>query len=148
MDDTTTCTDLIVFHEGREGAAVGRNGSMRVKGLRAWRSLDRFDRSVVSLEPVTSRGHIGNCCIIIPTADIAELAAMLARMAGAPPPAAGPVIVTVEGGVVQDVSGIPRGMTVEIHDYDVDGADCDEGDLERDADGDLFATDTWQGRED
>jgi hypothetical protein len=33
------------------------------------------------------------------------------------------IIVTVSGGVVQDVRGIPANCIVEVHDYDVDGVD-------------------------
>ena len=33
------------------------------------------------------------------------------------------ITVTVEGGIVQDVQGIPRGVVVRIVDFDTDGAD-------------------------
>jgi len=147
MKDCITFTDDVMFAPGHEGVATGRNGTMRMAGLRAWRSLDH---SMVTLEPRTSCGLIGNCRIVIPTAELPRVIAMLAGMMDAAWPTAGtaPIIVTVEGGAVQDVSGIPRGLTVQIHDYDVDGADCDEGDLDRDADGSLYATDTYEGRED
>ena len=146
MRDSITYTEDVIFAPGHEGVATGRNGTMRVRGLRAWRSLDR---SMVTLEPRTSRGLIGNCRIVIPTAELPRVIAMLTGMLDAAVPAtAAPIVVTVEGGAVQDVTGIPRGMTVQIHDYDVDGADCDEGDLDRDANGSLFATDTYEGRED
>jgi hypothetical protein len=47
------------------------------------------------------------------------------------------IIVTVEGGVVQSVDGIPAGVTVEVWDFDVEG--CDEEDLETNGDGDHFS---------
>lgn len=46
-----------------------------------------------------------------------------------------PIIVTVEGGVAQQVTNIPSGVAVEIHDYDVDG----------DANGDLHTVAKFEG---
>jgi hypothetical protein len=51
------------------------------------------------------------------------------------------IVIIVEGGVVQDVFGIPKGYGLEVHDYDVEG--CDEGDLETNDDGDKFYRGVW-----
>ena len=60
-------------------------------------------------------------------------------------PAAGagaPVVVTVEGGVVQGVTGVPPGIIVAVHDYDIDG---DDTDLATDADGNRYRLGTYGG---
>ena len=36
-----------------------------------------------------------------------------------------PIIITVRGGAVQSIANIPKGITVEVRDYDTDGADND-----------------------
>lgn len=49
------------------------------------------------------------------------------------------VIVTVSGGVVQNVENVPAGVTVEIRDYDVADAPAGRTDtLPRDANGDAY----------
>ena len=42
------------------------------------------------------------------------------------------ILVTVEGGVIQDIENIPLGIEVVVHDYDVEGC---EGPTEFDDDG-------------
>jgi hypothetical protein len=32
------------------------------------------------------------------------------------------IIVVVRGGLVEDVTNVPKGVTVEVHDYDTEGA--------------------------
>ena len=65
-----------------------------------------------------------------------------------------PIIVTVSGGVVQDVSGMPSGVSVHVHDYDVDGqepidlieendADVDGFDIKTDVNGDAYFLGIW-----
>jgi len=49
------------------------------------------------------------------------------------------VRITVEGGVVQHVQ-VPKGVTVVVRDYDVDGED--EG-LEEDENGDKYVESVW-----
>lgn len=51
------------------------------------------------------------------------------------------VRVTVEGGVIQWVE-VPKGVTVIVHDYDVDG--CDDEGLQLDDNGDRFMESTWE----
>lgn len=51
------------------------------------------------------------------------------------------VRVTVEGGVVQWVE-VPEGVTVIVHDYDVDG--CEDEGLQQDDHGDKFMESTWE----
>jgi hypothetical protein len=55
------------------------------------------------------------------------------------------IIIIVEGGIVQNVSGIPRGAAIEVHDYDTDGATPEEDDrLRRDKDGDVYHLSSWE----
>ena len=51
------------------------------------------------------------------------------------------IIVTVSGGVVQNVEGVPPGVVVEVRDYDVMG--CDEEDLIKDENGELYEKGEW-----
>ena len=75
--DKTVYADTVIFAAPNEGVATGRNGDMRVSGLRAWRSLDG---GFVTLEPWTSRGLIGNCRIVIPAAELRQVTEMLKGM--------------------------------------------------------------------
>lgn len=34
-----------------------------------------------------------------------------------------PIIIILDGGVVQDILNVPCGMIVEVHDYDCEGTD-------------------------
>ena len=52
------------------------------------------------------------------------------------------ITVTVSGGVVQDVSGIPAGTSVHVHDYDTDGQD--ETNCKTDDGGDIYFLGKWQ----
>ena len=54
------------------------------------------------------------------------------------------IVVTVEGGVVQEISGIPDDVIVEVWDYDVDDGDKD---LHVDGHGDKHLIATWGGIE-
>lgn len=36
------------------------------------------------------------------------------------------IIITVDGGLIQDIENIPPGIQVEIHDFDTEGADDSE----------------------
>jgi hypothetical protein len=60
-----------------------------------------------------------------------------------PAASAGPVVVTVEGGVVQNVDNVPPGVTVEVHDYDLQGDE--ETGLATDADGNRYRLGTYAG---
>ena len=51
------------------------------------------------------------------------------------------IVIVVDGGVVQEVYNIPPHVTVRVKDYDVDG--CDEADLQRDRDGELYCEAVW-----
>ncbi len=61
-------------------------------------------------------------------------------------PKPAPIIVTVEGGVVQDVSNVPAGMSVAVIDYD-DGlvAECSALGILKDKNGDLFTVGIYDG---
>ena len=50
------------------------------------------------------------------------------------------VIITVEGGVVQNVE-VPKGVTVIVRDYDVDGTESDL--LQQDRGGDNYIESIW-----
>jgi len=55
------------------------------------------------------------------------------------------IIITVEGGIVQNVIGIPKGATIEVRDYDTDGADIEEDDrLRRDPSGGIYYLSSWE----
>ncbi len=55
-------------------------------------------------------------------------------------PACKQIVVTVLGGVVQSVEGVPHGYELVVHDYDVEG--CDESELPIDANGDHYEEQT------
>lgn len=52
------------------------------------------------------------------------------------------IIVVLEGGLIQDMEGIPPGVEVEVRDYDVEGAIGEK--LCRDADGEKYAVSLWR----
>jgi hypothetical protein len=54
------------------------------------------------------------------------------------------ITITVEGGVVQSVEGIPRGVTVRVLDFDTDGADDDS--LTALPNGEKASVSEWQAR--
>lgn len=58
-----------------------------------------------------------------------------------PEPPSAPIIIEVRGGGVQDVRDIPKGVVVEVQDYDVLGEDYDA--LETNEDGDFYAKSIW-----
>jgi hypothetical protein len=51
------------------------------------------------------------------------------------------ILVTVQGGVIQNIDDIPTDVRVVVRDYDVDG--IDESKLEEDQDGHRFVESTW-----
>lgn len=51
------------------------------------------------------------------------------------------ILIIVEGGVLQEIYGIPPDVVIRVKDYDVDG--CDEHDLERDRDGEPYRQSVW-----
>jgi hypothetical protein len=54
------------------------------------------------------------------------------------------VKLTVIGGVA-DIYEVPKGITVEVRDYDCDAID-DAEDIKRDANGDRYLLKVWEGR--
>ncbi len=58
---------------------------------------------------------------------------------------AAPITVVVEGGVIQDILDIPAGAQVVVRDYDVEGIDADEAELETDDDGNEHVRSVWKG---
>ncbi len=53
-----------------------------------------------------------------------------------------PIILFMEGGLIQSVSGIPRGIKIIVRDYD---SDCDTSNprVHKDADGDFYFENSW-----
>ena len=69
------------------------------------------------------------------------------RVSGVDP--AKPIIVTVEGGVVQNVSNIPAGIAIEVRDYD-NGEEATEEEradhgMEQDSEGDWYSSEVYSG---
>ena len=55
------------------------------------------------------------------------------------------IIITVEGGLIQNIEGIPAGVVVEVHDYDTDGAELNEEEgLLKDERGDVYQRAEWE----
>lgn len=53
------------------------------------------------------------------------------------------VIVYVSGGVVQDVD-VPNGVKVLVRDYDVEGCDLTEPEIEEDESGNYYVESVWE----
>jgi len=51
------------------------------------------------------------------------------------------ILIVIQGGLIQEVYGIPPGLVVRVKDYDVDG--CDEAHLKQDRDGERFRESVW-----
>lgn len=51
------------------------------------------------------------------------------------------ILIIVEGGVIQEICGIPPDVVVRVKDYDVDG--CDPARLKQDRDGERFFEGVW-----
>ena len=56
------------------------------------------------------------------------------------------IVITLEGGLIQWIEGIPDGMVIEVRDYDVEGAD--ESELETGENGDLYYESIWEKEHD
>lgn len=54
------------------------------------------------------------------------------------------ILVIMEGGIIQDMV-IPAGCVVEVHDYDVEGAEPEIHDIDTDDDGAEFVRSVWEG---
>ena len=58
-----------------------------------------------------------------------------------------PILITMEGGLIQDILGIPAGCTVVVRNADVEGVDLgdyyEQGDLFKDADGAFYTQHVW-----
>jgi hypothetical protein len=57
------------------------------------------------------------------------------------------IIITVEGGIIQDIRNIPPGIVIEVRDYDCEGID-EIGPLQpgtdRDEHGSVYAKGEWE----
>jgi len=51
------------------------------------------------------------------------------------------IVIVVEGGAIQNVLGVPKGVQVHIHDYDTEGALPQN--VTEDSDGNTFYCDIW-----
>lgn len=54
------------------------------------------------------------------------------------------IIISVSGGVVQDVSGIPAGLSVHVHDYDIHIDEHNKNEFDVDDNGDQYFLGIWQ----
>ena len=52
------------------------------------------------------------------------------------------IVITMEGGLIQDIQGIPDGVVILVRDYDVEGADDTE--LTQDENGDACYELIWE----
>ena len=52
-------------------------------------------------------------------------------------------VLIISGGVLQSVKGLPKGITLEVRDYDTDGVD--DAALKVDRDGDCYNEVVWIG---
>ncbi|MHC4093492.1 MAG: hypothetical protein ACYSVY_25000 [Planctomycetota bacterium] len=55
------------------------------------------------------------------------------------------IVIVVEDGVVKEVYNSPPHVTVRVKDHDVEG--CDEADVQRDRDGELYCEAVWTGED-
>lgn len=62
------------FNFTRVTSFLGRNGTFQASGLKVW--AGRYNGGVY-LEPITSKGKVGRCCIEIPAEDIPALIKLL-----------------------------------------------------------------------
>lgn len=54
------------------------------------------------------------------------------------------ITVIMEGGLIQDIIGIPAGITIRVHDYDVEGVDTE--DLKTNGDGEEYTEAIWEAQ--
>ncbi len=97
---------------------------------------------------LTMHGRVDGWVNLLPTCMTAHelqwFAAMLWREAvKAEPVQPDRVLVHMEGGVLEDIEGIPADVVLEVRDYDTDGTERDEG-LDTDADGRDYIWAEWQ----
>ena len=50
--------------------------------------------------------------------------------------------IIVEGGLIQQIYNIPKGIKIIVHDYDTDGIETD--DTSKDQNGDVYVESTWE----
>jgi hypothetical protein len=55
------------------------------------------------------------------------------------------IIITVEGGLIQDIKNIPFGTVIEVRDYDTDWDE--DKDLKEDEKGDKYTCVEWVGED-
>jgi len=89
-------------------------------------------------------GPSGTTMYFISDAAMADAHAAIAKAGGGEfTPVTNPIVVTVQGGAAQGVENVPPGVTVEVHDYDLQGDE--ETGIETDADGNRYRLDTYAG---
>ena len=55
------------------------------------------------------------------------------------------ILVTMEGGLIQEIDGIPADVVIVVRDYDVEGVEPDR--LGKDGRGDLYVETVWEADE-
>lgn len=95
-----------------------------------------------ALKRVANSGEFG--CFVDAAWD--QVNEAIANAEKAKPPTPAPIFITVEGGNVQNVFGIPAGMSVAIMDYDNgEAAEWDDPDVFEDRDGEKFSLAIYDG---
>ena len=51
--------------------------------------------------------------------------------------------ITVNGGLIQDIEGIPEGMEVVVMDFDTEGVESDDADMHELEDGTEYIRSVW-----
>lgn len=67
--------------------------------------------------------------------------AAIAKAGGEQTTEAPPIIVSIIDGLIDDITGIPADVEVQVHDYDIEG--CDRDSLFTDDDGQVYASQTF-----
>lgn len=55
------------------------------------------------------------------------------------------MVIEVEGGLIQNIEGIPQGMTVEVHNYDLEGFEDTDDRIRKDDNGREFILSVKKG---
>lgn len=53
------------------------------------------------------------------------------------------ILITVDGGIIQDICDIPDNIEIEVHDYDCDEYETDDNNVETDENGDEYWKSIW-----
>ncbi len=68
-----------VIFKKRETTSLGRNGTMRTKGVDMYQTV--FMDNAVRIYPINSKGNMGRCSICIPAEDVQKVCATMLSLA-------------------------------------------------------------------